>query len=186
MSVERCEWAQVSELETDYHDHEWGVPTHDDRELFELLILEGMQAGLSWDLILRKRQNFVEAFDNFDYQTVASYGEDKIAALLSTSGIVRNKLKVRAAVSNAQAFMSVQDEFGSFDAYLWSFVDGKPIVGNWKAVEDVPCSTPLSDVVSKDLRRRGFKFTGSTIVYSYLQATGLLNDHITSCFKYQQ
>ncbi|BDR52912.1 DNA-3-methyladenine glycosylase I [Bombiscardovia nodaiensis] len=186
MTLQRCAWATHSPLEQDYHDQEWGVPQHDERALFELLTLEGMQAGLSWSLILKKREAFRAAFDQFDYQRIASYGDRKLTSLLADPAIIRNRLKIRAAVTNAQAFMHVQDDLGSFDHYLWSFVDGQPQIGNWQTEAEVPCSSPLSDLVSTDLRRRGFKFVGTTIVYSYLQATGVLNDHVVSCFKHTE
>ena len=166
-----------------YHDVEWGVPAHDDRLLFELLILEGAQAGLSWSTILKKREGYQKAFDNFDAATIARYNQQKIQALLANPDIVRNKLKVNAAVSNAAAFLKVQQEFGSFDGYLWLFVDGKPLNNAWKTAADMPVSTRLSDLMSQDLRRRGFKFVGGTICYAYMQATGMVNDHTVDCFR---
>lgn len=179
----RCAWVTDDPLYLRYHDEEWGEPVHDDRILFEFLVLETFQAGLSWLTILRKRENFRRAFDGFDYLQVATYGEAKIAALLEDKGIVRNRLKVRAAVTNAQAFIQVQQAYGSFDAYLWTFVDGKPKKTRWDTHADVPATTDLSDRLSKDLKQRGFKFVGSTVVYAYMQATGLVNDHTADCFK---
>jgi DNA-3-methyladenine glycosylase I len=181
----RCEWA-ASELSIPYHDLEWGTPVHDDRTLFEFLVLEGAQAGLSWETILKKRDNYRAAFDNFDPQLVAAYGDEKVAALLSDPGIVRNRLKIASAIRNAQAFLQVQAEFGSFDAYLWGFVDGKPVVNAWKNLSELPASTPLSDALSKDLKKRGFNFVGSTICYAFMQAVGLVNDHEVTCFRYAE
>ncbi len=169
-----------------YHDTEWGVPLHDDRALFEFLILEGAQAGLSWSTILNKRENYRAAFDRFDAGKIARYRERRIASLLGNPGIVRNRLKVVAAVSNAQAFLAVRKEFGSFDAYLWRFVDGRPVRGAWRELADVPARTPVSDALSKDLARRGFRFAGSTICYAFMQATGMVNDHLVSCFRYAE
>jgi DNA-3-methyladenine glycosylase I len=181
----RCSWAQ-NELMNTYHDTEWGVPLHDDRALFEFLILEGAQAGLSWSTILRKRPNYRAAFDGFDAAKIARYDDKKIAALLNNEGIVRNRLKISAAISNAQAFLAVQKEFGTFDAYIWRFVDGKPIVNRWKELKEVPARTPQSDAMSKDLTKRGFRFVGSTICYAFMQATGMVNDHLTGCFRYRE
>ncbi|QQS42997.1 MAG: DNA-3-methyladenine glycosylase I [Acidobacteriota bacterium] len=181
--MERCGWA-TNDLAVEYHDSEWGVPLHDENRLFEFLILEGAQAGLSWDTILRKRDNYRKAFDRFDPEKVARYGEKKIASLLEDEGIVRNRLKVRSAVRNANAFLKVQDEFGGFDPYVWSFVGGEPKVNRWKRLSDVPPSTDLSDAMSKDLKKRGFNFVGSTICYAFMQATGMVNDHIVSCFRH--
>lgn len=178
----RCEWAGSDPVYTAYHDKEWGRPLHDDRRLFEMLILEGMQAGLSWITILRKRENFRRAFDGFDPAKVAEYGEKKIAGLLADEGIIRNRLKINAAVTNARAFLEVQREFGSFDSFIWSYVDNTPIVNSPKTLADVPASTPLSDRISRDLKKRGFKFVGSTIVYSFMQAVGMVDDHVISCF----
>lgn len=180
---ERCGWCKNDALYEKYHDEEWGVPVYEDQKLFEFLILETFQAGLSWITILRKRENFREAFDHFDYKIVAHYTEDKIEELLTNPGIIRNKLKVRAAVSNAQAFMQVQQEFGSFSEYIWGFTGGKPIVNQHQTLKDIPATTPLSDQISKDLKKRGFKFVGSTVVYAHMQATGMVNDHIESCWK---
>ena len=169
-----------------YHDTEWGVPLHDDRALFEFLILEGAQAGLSWSTILNKRENYRAAFDRFDAGKIARYRERRIASLLGNAGIVRNRLKVAAAVTNAQAFLAVRKEFGSFDAYLWRFVEGKPIRGAWRDMAEVPARTPVSDALSKDLAGRGFRFVGSTICYAFMQATGLVNDYLVSCFRYAE
>jgi DNA-3-methyladenine glycosylase I len=185
-SKHRCPWSTNDPLYIQYHDQEWGVPVHDDRTLFEFLILEGFQAGLSWITILKKRENFKRAFDNFDYQKIANYKESKIASLLQDAGIIRNKLKVNAAVTNARAFIEIQKEFGSFDNYIWQFVENKPIVNTWKSIREIPAATELSDQISKDLKKRGFKFVGSTIVYSHMQATGMVNDHIVQCFRYRQ
>ena len=182
----RCPWCNGDPLYIQYHDEEWGVPVHDDRKLFEFLTLEGFQAGLSWLTILKKRENFRKAFDNFDYVKIAQYYEQKIASLLTDAGIIRNKLKVNAAVTNARAFIEIQNEFGSFDKYIWKFAENKPIVNRWKSIRDIPASTELSDKLSKDLKKRGFKFVGSTIVYSHMQATGMVNDHIVDCFRYGQ
>src|SRR5258707_4125388 len=179
-SVIRCAWAR-SELSIRYHDEEWGVPVHDDRRLFEFLILEGAQAGLSWETILNKRESYREAFDHFDPAIVAGYGKRKIAQLLKNSGIVRNRLKVASAISNAQAFLEVQQEFGSFDRYVWAFVGGAPIQNARKSPKDVPATTPESDALSKDLKRRGFRFVGTTICYAFMQAVGMVNDHLVEC-----
>ena len=181
----RCGWCSSSDLYKKYHDEEWGVPVYDDQKLFEFLILETFQAGLSWITILRKRENFQLAFDDFDYKKVALYTEDKIQELLQDAGIIRNQLKIRAAVSNAIAFMKVQDEFGSFSKYIWQFTDGKPINNNRQFLKEVPSTTPLSDVISKDLKKRGFKFVGSTVVYAHMQATGMVDDHVVNCWKKQ-
>ena len=185
--INRCAWVPGNdELYIKYHDTEWGVPVHDERLLFEFLILEGFQAGLSWITILRKRQNFRKAFDNFDFQKVSRYDDKKIAALMNDAGIIRNRLKISAAVSNAAAFIRVAEEFGSFDSYIWRFVDGQPIINHWKTIDEVPASTPLSDKISKDLKSRGFKFVGTTICYAHMQATGMVNDHTTDCFRYDE
>lgn len=169
-----------------YHDLEWGVPEHDETRLFELLILESMQAGLSWSIILRKRESMRIAFDSFDYRLIANYSEEKIHSLLLNLGIIRNYSKVSATVTNAKSFMKIQDEFGSFSSYIWSFVDDNPIRRNWNSIDEVACSSPLSEAISKDLRRHGFKFMSSKTIYSYLQSTGIINDHIKSCFIYSQ
>ena len=182
MPIRRCEWAN-NELNIPYHDLEWGVPVHDDRLWFEFLTLEGAQAGLSWDTILRKRDAYRRAFDNFAAARVAGYGERRIAALLADPGIVRNRLKIAAAVRNARAFLAVQTEFGSFDRYVWAFVGGRPRRNSWRSHAEVPAQTPESEALSKDLRRRGFTFVGPTICYALMQATGLVNDHLVGCFR---
>ncbi len=181
----RC-WGEEDPLLLVYHDREWGVPLHDDRKLFEFLVLEGFQAGLSWLTILRKRENFRRAFSGFDPAKVARYKEDKIRRLLADAGIIRNRLKVEAAVHNAKRFLEVQKEFGSFDRYIWSFVGGEPIRNNFRTLAELPAKTSLSDKISLDLKARGFKFVGSTIVYAHMQATGMVNDHLTDCFRYRQ
>ena len=181
---ERCCWA-TTELYKEYHDREWGKPVHDDRRLFEMLILEGMQAGLSWLTILNKRVAFREAFDQFDYQKIALYDETKIDALMQNANIVRNRLKIKSAIINAQQFIRIQEEYGSFDAFIWSYVDNKPIHNHFKSEAAVPAATPLSDKISKDLKKRGFKFVGSTIVYAYMQAIGIVNDHVKRCYLYE-
>lgn len=182
--VSRCPWAQTGSLEIAYHDNEWGVPQHDDRALFEFLILEGAQAGLSWSTILKKRDHYRRAFDGFDAELVARYDEHRQAALLADAGIVRNRLKIAATIDNARAFLSVRDEFGSFDAYLWRFVDGRPVQNHWEQSAQVPATSPISDTMSRDLKRRGFRFVGSTICYAYMQAVGMVNDHLVSCARY--
>jgi len=182
---QRCGWARGDRYIA-YHDEEWGVPLHDDRALFEFLILEGAQAGLSWSTILNKRENYRAAFDGFDAGKIARYRERRIATLLGNPGIVRNRLKVAAAVTNAKAFLSVQKEFGSFDAYLWGFVDGRPLRNAWRTAADVPARTAVSDAMSKDLVKRGFRFVGSTICYAFMQATGMVNDHLASCFRHHE
>jgi DNA-3-methyladenine glycosylase I len=181
----RCGWAR-SELAMRYHDEEWGVPLHDDRTLFEFLVLEGAQAGLSWDTILRKRERYREVFDQFDPEAVARYDEVKVAQLLADPGIIRNKMKINAAIQNARAFLTVRDEFGTFDAYIWRFVDGKPVVNEWRALGEIPARTAESDALSADLRKRGFAFVGSTICYAHMQATGMVNDHLVDCFRYAE
>ena len=186
MELKRCDWSTKDPLYIAYHDNEWGTPLHDEQQLFEFLILETFQAGLSWITVLRKRENFRKAFDNFDYKKVALYDEDKILDLLQDAGIIRNKLKVRAAVSNAQAFMKIQEEFGTFDKYIWGFVDGKAIQNNRKSMKELPPTTEISDKLSKDLKKRGFKFVGSTVVYAHMQATGMVNDHVVDCFRYDE
>ena len=179
----RCGWCQSSELYKEYHDQEWGTPVYDDATLFEFLILETFQAGLSWITILNKRENFRKAFDQFNYKKIAQYNDDKILDLLQDAGIIRNKLKVYSAVTNAQAFIKIQEEFGSFSKYIWNFTDGKPIINNPKTLKDVPATTPLSDVISKDLKKRSFKFVGSTVIYALMQATGMVDDHVENCWK---
>ena len=183
---ERCEWAGEDPLYIAYHDEEWGIPVHDDQRLFEFLILEGAQAGLSWITILRKRENYREAFDQFDPQKVARYGEAEIERLLQNPGIIRNRLKVHSAVQNARAYLKVQEEFGSFDQFIWQFVDHQPITNRWETMSDLPASTPLSEKISKDLKQRGFNFVGPTIVYAHMQATGMVNDHTINCFRYEE
>jgi DNA-3-methyladenine glycosylase I len=180
----RCDWAGSDPLYLAYHDREWGVPVHDDRQLFEMLILEGAQAGLSWITILKKRENYRRAFDNFEPEKVAAYGEDKIAELLADPGIVRNRRKVVAAVQNARAFLQVQAEFGAFDAYIWQFIGGQPRQNAWRSLADIPAKTPESEAMSKDLRKWGFNFVGPTICYAFMQAVGMVNDHVVDCFRY--
>ena len=182
----RCGWCVGDPLYEAYHDTEWGVPVYDDDTIFEFLVLETFQAGLSWITVLRKRDNFRKAFDNFDYKAIAKYQQDKIDVLLQDAGIIRNKLKVNATVTNAQAFMKVQEEFGSFSKYIWAFVDGKPITNSWQHYKDAPATTALSDTISKDLKKRGFKFVGSTVIYAHMQATGMVNDHEVGCFRYTE
>jgi DNA-3-methyladenine glycosylase I len=182
----RCEWARGDPLSIDYHDNEWGVPEHDDRKLFEFLILEGAQAGLSWLTILRKRQNYREAFDLFDARKVAQYDRKKLEELLSNKGIVRNRLKLEATIQNAKAFLVVQGEFGSFDSFIWQFVGGKPKKNAWKTVKEIPPKTGESDAMSRDLTKRGFKFVGPTICYAFMQAIGMVNDHTVDCFRYHE
>ena len=183
--VRRCHWAS-NELSIRYHDEEWGVPLHDDRRLFEFLILEGAQAGLSWDTILKKRLNYREAFDGFDPRLVAEYRPPKVSELLANVGIIRNRLKIQSAIENAKAFLQVQEEFGSFDMYIWQFVGGVPKQNAWHAAQQVPAETPESAAMSKDLKRRGFNFVGSTICYAFMQAVGMVNDHALDCFRYAQ
>jgi len=180
----RCFWVQDDPLCREYHDREWGVPVHDDRRLFEFLVLEGMQAGLSWQTILKKRENFRRAFDFFDPVKVSRYGADRVQTLLSNPGIIRNRLKIKAAVGNAQAFLGVRKEFGSFDAYVWTFVGGRPRMNSWKSLKDIPAQTPQSQALSRDLVRRGFRFVGPTICYAFMQAVGLVNDHTVDCFRF--
>lgn len=182
----RCSWCGNDPLYMEYHDEEWGVPVKDDAVFFEFLLLEGFQAGLSWITILRRRENFRKAFDSFNYRKIAKYDEKKMEALREDEGIIRNKLKIKAAVTNAQAFMKVQKEFGSFSEYVWQFVDNTPIQNYWDNHEDAPATTEISDALSKDLKKRGFKFVGSTIMYAFMQATGLVNDHVTSCFRHKK
>lgn len=179
----RCAWAR-NEINIAYHDCEWGRPVHDDRVFFEFLILEGAQAGLSWDTILRKRDNYRQAFDHFDPRRVAQYDAKRIAALFVNEGIVRNRLKIQSAIDNASAFLAIQKEFGSFDRYVWPFVGGKPKMNHWNSLKQVPAFTAESDALSKDLKKRGFRFVGTTIMYAFMQATGLVNDHLTTCFRY--
>ncbi|HET7623715.1 MAG TPA: DNA-3-methyladenine glycosylase I [Verrucomicrobiae bacterium] len=183
--LQRCPWP-VDELYVHYHDTEWGVPLHDDRTIFEFLILEGAQAGLSWHTVLKKRENYRAAFDQFDPEKVARYGDSKIARLMSNAGIIRNRLKILSAIQNAKAFLKVREEFGSFDEYIWRFVDGEPKVNHRRTMKDVPARTKESDAMSKDLIRRGFKFVGSTICYAHMQATGMVNDHLVTCFRHKE
>ena len=186
MNKLRCSWCGEDPLYTKYHDQEWGSPVYDDAKLFEFLILETFQAGLSWITILRKRENFREAFDNFNYQKIAKYNDVKFAELLQNAGIIRNKLKIKATISNAVAFMEVQQEFGTFSKYIWGFVNNKPIVNHWKTLEEIPANTELSNKISSDLKKRGFKFVGSTVIYAHMQATGMVNDHIVDCFRFNE
>lgn len=183
--MKRCEWAATS-LMAAYHDEEWGVPVHDDQKLFEFLILEGAQAGLSWETILKKRENYRQAFDQFDPKIIAGYDQQIIEQLLGNAGIIRNRLKIAAAIGNAHALMAVQNEFGSFDRYIWGFVGGRPLQNSWKTLQDIPATSAQSNAMSKDLKLRGFKFVGSTICYAFMQATGMVNDHIVDCFRYSQ
>ena len=184
--VKRCNWPKDDALYIDYHDKEWGVPVYDDAKIFEFLLLETFQAGLSWITILRRRENFRKAFDDFNYHKVANYSDEKLEKLRQDAGIIRNKLKIKAAKTNAIAFIEVQKEFGSFSKYLWNFVDGKPIQNNFKSMIEMPANTPLSDKISADLKSRGFKFVGSTIVYAHMQAMGMVNDHTIDCFRYDE
>ena len=183
---DRCGWCGDDPLYVTYHDEEWGVPVYDDRTLFEFLILEGAQAGLSWSTILKKREAYRRAFDDFDVEKIARYDGIKISALLADPGIVRNQLKIGSAVTNAQAFLKLQDEWGSFSEYFWSFVDGRPIQNAWRTLAEIPAKTPLADTISKDLKNRGFRFVGPTIVYAHMQATGMVNDHLVDCFRYPE
>lgn len=182
----RCPWCEGDSLYKEYHDREWGVPVHNDRKLFEMLILEGAQAGLSWITVLRKRENYRNAFDNFDARKIATYNKQKVSKLLLNEGIIRNRLKIATTIGNAKAFLEVQTQFGSFDLYIWQFVGGKPKVHSFKSLKQIPPQTTESDAMSKDLKKRGFKFVGSTICYAFMQATGMVNDHITGCFRYKQ
>ena len=182
---ERCHWCTSDEIYIKYHDEEWGVPCHDDQKLFEFLILEGAQAGLNWLTILKRREGYRNALANFDVQKVARFDQTDVERLLNDKGIIRNKLKVNSAISNAKAFIAVQEEFGSFDTYIWQFVNQRPIINHWKAMDEVPVTTPESDAMSKDLKKRGFKYVGSTICYAYMQAMGMVNDHIVSCISYR-
>jgi DNA-3-methyladenine glycosylase I len=182
----RCDWPGENKLMIEYHDTEWGVPTHDDRKLFELLMLDNAQAGLSWQTILNKRENYRKAFDNFNPAKIARYNKRKITSLLNNPGIIRNRLKIEAAITNARAVLKIQKEFGSFDAYIWQFVNGTPIRNRWKTLKQIPATSPESDAMSKALKNRGFKFVGSTICYAFMQSAGLANDHLTCCFRYTQ
>lgn len=186
MPVTRCQWAGASPLEQEYHDAEWGVPLHDERKLFEFLILEGAQAGLSWSTILNKREGYRAAFDNFDALKIAAYDDNKIGQLLSNPAIVRNRLKVNAAVTNARIFLEIMQQPGGFDEWVWRFVDGKPLHNHFRKMEDVPANTPQSDLMAREMKKRGFKFVGTTICYAFMQATGMVNDHTTDCFRYRE
>lgn len=181
----RCDWASSNELEAKYHDEEWGTAVHEDQKLFEMLILESMQAGLSWSTILKKRETLTQAYDQFDYVKIAEYTQEKIDSLLEDPGIIRNKLKINATINNAKVFMEIQAEYGSFDQFIWRYVDGEPIKNHWENIKEVPASTALSDKISKDLKKRGFKFLGTTTVYAFMQATGMVDDHLVHCFKRQ-
>lgn len=184
--VRRCSWPGNDPLMVEYHDQEWGVPVHDDRRHFEFLVLDGAQAGLSWATVLKKRARYREVFDDFQPEIVATYGESKVAELLADPGIIRNQLKVRSAIRNAQAFLEVQQEFGSFDEFIWRFVEGRTVVNRWQRMDQIPASTPQSDAMSKELKSRGFSFVGTTISYAYMQAAGMVNDHVVSCFRYAE
>jgi DNA-3-methyladenine glycosylase I len=186
MTKQRCAWANSSQLYLDYHDLEWGVPVHEDRKLLEFLILEGAQAGLSWSTILNKRQGYIQAFDNFEAIKIANYNDGKVQELLANPEIVRNRLKIQAAIQNARSFLKVQDQYGSFDAYIWHFVDGKPIQNSWKSLQEIPAKTKESDAMSKELKKLGFTFVGSTICYAFMQAVGMVNDHTVDCFRWQE
>jgi DNA-3-methyladenine glycosylase I len=186
MKKTRCSWPDKDPLYLKYHDTEWGVPVYDDDKLFEFLILETFQAGLSWITVLRKRENFRKAFDNFDYQKIAKYGDNKFDELIQNAGIIRNKLKIKATISNAHAYMEIQKEFGSFSKYIWTFVGGKPLINKWRSLNEIPATTEISDKLSKDLKKRGFKFVGSTVIYAHMQATGMVNDHVTNCFRHSE
>jgi len=181
----RCPWPKKP-LDIEYHDHEWGIPVHDDRKLFEFLVLDAFQAGLSWSTILNKRENFRKAFDQFDYQKIAKYEQKKIDELLRNEGIIRNKLKINATIKNANAFIKVQNEFGSFDKYIWSFTGGKTIINSWSDLKEIPAKSKESDAMSKDLQKRGFTFVGSTICYAFMQAAGMINDHLVTCYRYKE
>ena len=184
--IKRCSWCETSDLDIRYHDEEWGVPLHDDTRLFEFLTLEGAQAGLSWSTVLKKRENYIELFDGFDIERVAKYDQRKIDSLLENPGIIRNRLKVESTVSNARTVLRIQDEYGSFDEYLWQFVDGEPIINRWRSMNSVPASTALSDRMSKTMKKDGFRFVGTTICYAFMQATGMVNDHTVACFRHQE
>jgi DNA-3-methyladenine glycosylase I len=186
MIKQRCAWANSSQLYLDYHDLEWGVPVHEDRKLLEFLILEGAQAGLSWSTILNKRQGYLQAFDNFEAINIANYSDGKVQELLANPEIVRNRLKIQAAIQNARSFLKVQDQYGSFDAYIWRFVDGKPIQNSWKSLQEIPARTKEADAMSKELKKLGFTFVGSTICYAFMQAVGMVNDHTVDCFRWQE
>jgi len=184
--MKRCEWANKNDLEQSYHDNEWGVPIHDDRSLFEFLILEGAQAGLSWSTILRKREGYRKAFDNFDARKISRYSKSDVSRLLANPEIIRNRLKIDATITNARAFLRVQKQFGSFNRYIWQFVNGRPIQNSWRKMTDIPSNTPESEAMSRDLQKRGFKFVGTTVCYAFMQAVGMVNDHVVSCFRYKE
>ncbi len=186
MAKTRCDWGTTSQLYIDYHDNEWGVPVHDDRKLFEFLILEGAQAGLSWETVLKKRENYRKAFNNFDPAKISRYGDKKIEALLGDKGIIRNRLKITSAINNARRFLEVRKEFGTFDTYIWNFVGGSPITNRYMSIREIPATTEISDAMSKDLKKRGFKFVGPTICYAHMQATGMVNDHVVDCYRYKE
>ena len=186
MDKKRCPWAGDTQIYIDYHDNEWGRPVHDDRRLFEMLILEGMQAGLSWITILKKREAFRKAFDEFDPNKIIHYDDSKVQELMANEGIIRNRLKINGTIINAKLFLEIVEKHGSFDKFLWSYVDNEPIVGHWISIEDIPATTPISDRLSKDLKKMGFKFVGSTIIYAFMQATGMVNDHLVECFVYEE
>ncbi len=185
-TMQRCAWVTEYEIYKKYHDEEWGKPLHDDHKLFEFLVLEGAQAGLSWLTVLKKRENYRKSFDNFDPEKVAKYDEGKVNVLLSNEGIIRNKLKINSAIRNAKVFLEIQNEFGSFDKYIWGFVNGKPVENKFKSIQNVPAKTDLSDKISKDLKKRGMNFVGSTIIYAFMQATGMVNDHTSDCFLFKE
>lgn len=184
--MNRCAWCGTDPLYVNYHDKEWGVPVFEDQKIFEYLILETFQAGLSWITVLKKRENFRKAFDNFDCQKIAAYDEKKLESLINDAGIIRNRLKIKAAVINAQNFIKVQKEFGSFSKYIWEFVDHQPLINHWKTMSELPATSEISDLLSKDLKKRGFKFVGSTVIYAHMQATGMVNDHLTDCFRHKE
>jgi len=186
LELNRCPWCGTDELYVKYHDEEWGVPVHEEQKHFEFLVLESAQAGLNWLTILRKRENYRKAYDNFDAAKISEYDENKVNELMQNAGIIRNRRKIEASINNAKGFLEIQKEFGSFDNYIWSFVDNKPVINHWKDISEVPATSELSDKVSKDLKKRGFKFLGSTIIYAHLQATGIINDHLTSCFRHNE
>ena len=186
MAINRCAWVTEDKIYQDYHDKEWGVPLHDDRRLFEMLILEGMQAGLSWLTVLRKREAFREAFDGFDIDIVSKYDQEKVANLMENKDIIRNRLKIESVIRNAKAFLKVQEQYGSFDSFIWSYVNNKPIVNNYANLKEIPANTPLSDTISKDLKKLGFNFVGSTIIYAYMQSIGMVNDHTKDCYLYRR
>ncbi len=186
MAKIRCEGGTTRQRYVDYHDNQWGVPVHDDRKLLEFLILEGAQAGLSWETVLKKRENYRKAFSNFDPAKISRYGDKKIEALLGNKGIIRNRLKITSAINNAKRFLEVQKEFGTFDKYIWQFVGGRPITNRFKSMQEIPATTKVSDTMSKDLKKRGFKFVGPTICYAHMQATGMVNDHVVHCYRYKE